>query len=115
LFLGFSPYFLINQTYSCGSIIAIDYLFQFGNVPSGNSQKLSELLITIGSPYEFVKAYYPHFYEKQNSVLEKNITWVNVYSISDALATNFRKDATRGEAQFGFPDFQELKPFNINY
>lgn len=103
------------HTYSCGSIIAIDYLFQFGNIPSGNSQKLSELLITIGSPYEFVKAYYPHFYEKRNSVLEKNITWVNVYSIADALATNFRKDATRGEAQFGFPDFQNLKPFNINY
>lgn len=103
------------HTYSCGSIIAIDYLFQFGNVPSGNSQKLSELLITVGSPYEFVKAYYPHFYEKRNNVLEKQITWINVYSIADALATNFRKDASRGEAQFGFPDFKELKPHNINY
>lgn len=103
------------HTYSCGSIIAIDYLFQFGNVPSGNSQKLSELLVTIGSPYEFVKAYYPHYYEKRNNLLEKQITWINVYSIADALATNFRKDGSRGEAEFSFPDFNELKPYNINY
>lgn len=102
------------HTYSCGSIIAIDYLFQFGNEPSGNSQKLSEVLITIGSPFEFIKAYYPSFYLNRCRIMESKITWINVYSIADAMATNFRRDSKRGEAQFGLPGF-EHKPHNLNY
>jgi hypothetical protein len=102
------------HTYSCGSIIAIDYLFQFGNEPSGNSQKLSEVLITIGSPFEFIKAYYPNFYLNRCKTLENNITWINVYSIADAMATNFRRDSKRGDAQFGLPGFDH-KPYNLNY
>ncbi len=102
------------HSYSCGSIIALDYLFPFGNNPSANSQKLSEVLITIGTPYEFIKAYYPYFYDNRNKSLENNITWINIYSIADALATNFREDSQRGDAQFGLPGF-EHKPININY
>lgn len=102
------------HTYSCGSIIAIDYLFQFGNEPSGNSQKLSEVLITIGSPFEFIKAYYPSYYKDRCKIMEKKIAWINVYSIADAMATNFRRDSKRGEAQFGLPGFVH-KPHNLNY
>ena len=102
------------HAYSFGSLVIIDYLFPFGNVPSKNAQELSEALITIGTPVEFVKAYYTDFYRDRNRTLEKNICWLNVYSIADALATNFRNDAKVGDAMFGISK-DSLKPFNLNY
>lgn len=102
------------HSYSFGTLIAMDLLFPIGNVPSKNSKDLIELLITIGTPYEFINAYYPHFYSKRNSEMNERIKWLNVYSISDALATNFRKDANEGEAELGIKD-SALLPININY
>jgi hypothetical protein len=102
------------HTYSFGSMIAIDYLFPFGNIPSGNARKLSRLLISIGSPYQFIKSYYPDFYKERNMLMEEQVSWINIYSVADALATNFRKDAKAGEAQFGI-EKSKLLPFNINY
>ncbi len=40
--------------------------------------------------------------------------WLNIYSIADALGTNFRKDAKIGDAQFGI-QANSLKPANLNY
>jgi len=102
------------HSYSFGTLIAIDLLFPIGNVPSKNSKDLIELLITIGTPYEFINAYYPSFYSKRNKEMDDNIKWLNVYSISDALATNFRKDGNDGDAELGIKD-STLKPININY
>ncbi|MBC8884069.1 hypothetical protein H9X57_14160 [Flavobacterium piscinae] len=47
-------------------------------------------------------------------MMENKIQWLNVYSLSDALSSNFRKDATRGESEYGFKD-SSIKPENINY
>ncbi len=46
--------------------------------------------------------------------MEQKIKWLNVYSISDALSSNFRNDSTRGEALNGIRD-SLLKPINLNY
>lgn len=102
------------HSYSFGTLIAMDLLFPIGNVPAKNTKGLVELLITIGTPYEFINAYYPYFYSKRNVEMDDKIKWLNVYSISDALATNFRKDALEGEAESGIKN-SALKPININY
>jgi hypothetical protein len=102
------------HSYSFGSIIAIDYLFPFGNMLSSNVLKNTKALITTGSPFDFIKAYYPKFYEKRNHDIEPGLCWLNVYSISDALASNFRRDANTGESQVGVRA-KGLKPININY
>ncbi len=102
------------HTYSFGSIVAIDYIFPFGNVLTRNALKFTDLLITIGSPFEFIKSYYPYFYVNRQNELGNKIRWFNIYSIADPLATNFRKDAKIGESQFGL-DNQSIKPVNINY
>ncbi|WP_291131752.1 hypothetical protein [Flavobacterium sp. UBA7682] len=102
------------HSYSFGTLIAIDLLFPIGNVPARNSKDLVELLITIGTPYEFINAYYPNFYSKRSKEMDDKIKWVNVFSISDALATNFRKDATDGAAESGIKD-SVLRPINVNY
>jgi hypothetical protein len=102
------------HSYSFGTVIAMDLLFPIGNDPSKNSKELVELLLTVGTPYEFINAYYPSFYLTRNLEMQDKIKWLNVYSISDALATNFRKDALVGDSEFGIKS-STLKPININY
>jgi len=102
------------HSYSFGSIIALDYVFPYGNLPSGDARRLCKALITIGTPFEFIKSYYPGFYAERSKALDPQVRWINIYSIADALATNFRHDARTGEAEFGI-DATAAKPVNINY
>lgn len=101
--------------YSYGSIIAIDALFPIAEIPpSDNIRNLTTLLITTGNPFEFINAYYPNFYNRRASTMADKIKWINIYSLSDTFATNFRKDTNRGEAEFGIKNISIL-PENINY
>jgi len=102
------------HSYSFGTILAYDLLFPIGNLPSTNSKERIKLLITIGTPYEFVKAYYPNFYDNRSLIMEDRVQWLNVYSISDAFATNFRKDGVIGPSEFGILH-SKLSPINLNY
>lgn len=102
------------HTYSFGSIIALDYIYPFGNKVSKNAELYCEALITIGTPLEFIKSYYPKFYQNRKTDLDEKIQWINVYSIADALATNFRRDSKIGDPQFGIEKHTK-KPININY
>jgi hypothetical protein len=102
------------HTYSFGSVIALDALFPLGNEPSTNIQNNINLLITVGAPYEFINNYYPNFYSKRINVMSEKIEWINVYSIMDAFASNFRKDNKVGEAKYGIMGRKEV-PINLNY
>lgn len=102
------------HAYSFGSILALDYVYPYGNNPSGNAKQFCEAIITIGTPFEFVNSYYPKFYKNRRMELGDKLHWLNVYSIADALGTNFRKDAKIGDAQFGI-EVNSLKPVNLNY
>ena len=100
--------------YSFGSLVAIDLLYPIGNIPSKNVKDRIELLITTGNPYDFINAYYPKYFIDRNYVKSPKINWINIYSISDALATNFRKKQTVGKAEYSLPDYN-LLPENLNY
>ena len=102
------------HAYSFGSILALDYVYPYGNKPSGNAERFCEAIITIGTPFEFVNSYYPKFYKNRRMELGDKLHWLNVYSIADALGTNFRKDAKIDDAQFGI-EAKSLKPVNLNY
>lgn len=102
------------HAYSFGSILALDYVYPYGGNPTRNAERFCEAVITIGTPFEFVKSYYPKFYKNRYMELGDNLQWLNVYSIADALGTNFRKDAKIGDAQFGI-EAKSLKPVNLNY
>lgn len=118
------------HSYSFGSILALDYIYPFGNKVTANTQKYCEAIITIGTPVELIESYYTDYY-KNRCLDAVNIQWINVYSINDALATNFRKDANIGEAEFGIPSNNQQeteihqsefeicafpkKPQNVNY
>jgi hypothetical protein len=48
-----------------------------------------------------VNAYYKDYFTNRNSKLDAQITWINIYSLADALASNFRNDANAGNAEYG--------------
>ena len=102
------------HTYSFGSVIALGTLFPIDAEPSKNIQSRVNLLVTIGAPYEFINNYYPNFYKNRNDIMTKKIQWINVYSLLDAFASNFRYDNKAGEANFGILNEKEI-PININY
>lgn len=102
------------HAYSFGSILAIDYLYPLSGRPTRNAQLFCEAMITIGSPFEFVKSYYPQFCQNRITTLGDSLHWLNIYSLSDAFATNFRSDAKVGAAEFGIHK-DAAKPDNFNY
>ena len=102
------------HTYSFGSIIALDALFPIGNEPCDNIQKNVNLLITVGAPYEFIDNYYKNFYKERIDKMTSKIQWINVYSLMDAFASNFRYNNNAGEAEYGILNKKEI-PININY
>lgn len=103
------------HTYSFGTLIALDYVFPYGNEISGNTLNRTKGIITIGCPYDFINSYYPSYYIDRCSKIEsKKIKWINVYSIFDALGSNFRNNPDKGEAEYGVGT-NGLYPVNINY
>ncbi len=100
-------------SYSFGSIIALDALFPQEGKPS---RRLSEIhtLVTIGSPVDFINAYWPGYFklrEKSSACLSK---WYNIYSISDILSSNFRYDDKLKDAQYSICR-EGILPVNIPY
>ena len=102
------------HSYSFGSLIALDYLFPYGNKPSEHVQKYVTGLVTIGCPFDFIAVYFPKFFEGRYIPTQSGLKWMNVYSLSDALASNFRKKNDAGEAEYSFQKDGPL-PANINY
>lgn len=105
---------LTLHSYSFGSIISLDFIFPFGIEPSQRILNNVKGLITIGCPFDFVSVYYPNFFDNRKMDLIKKIKWLNVYSIQDALASNFRKTPTVGVAEYSFAGV-DAKPINLNY
>jgi hypothetical protein len=103
------------HTYSFGSIVALDVLFPvFGTAPSLNVRRLTQLLITVGTPVEFIKAYYTGFYQRRNTDMNHQFSWYNVYSVADALGSNFRCDTESGDATESVV-MNGMLPTNLNY
>lgn len=95
------------HTYSFGSIIAMDALFPIRNLVSKNTIERINLLITVGAPFEFVKNFYPNFYDSRNDEMTEKLTWINVYSNMDAFASSFQNKK-------GIINDKEI-PINLNY
>jgi uncharacterized membrane protein len=102
------------HSYSYGSILALDYIYPYGNKVTNNARKYCEAIITIGTPFEFIKSYYQNFYKDRYTEFGDLLCWINVYSVGDALGTNFRNDGKIGTAEFGLTDSSN-KPINVSY
>lgn len=105
---------LYFHSYSFGTLVCLDYIFPYGLKPSVRLQQHLKGLITIGSPIDFIKVYFPKFFSGRNMQLNDQMEWINVYSLADALASNFRTKGDEGAAEYSF-DMNARKPFNVRY
>jgi len=100
------------HSYSFGSVIAIDFLFPYGNILANRTKQMTEAMITIGCPYDFFSTYYNGYFTERVDDL-KGIKWYNVYSIVDALGSNFRDNNDSIESTYSF--INGFMPLNFQY
>ena len=105
---------LYLHSFSFGSLVCLDYVFPYGVEPSCRLQQHLKGLVTIGSPIDFVKVYFPKFFTERRMTMNDKMKWINVYSLADALGSNFRHDDEEGEAAYSF-DKKALVPLNVRY
>lgn len=101
------------HSYSFGSIIALDFMFPAGDEPTSATKQTLKGLITIGCPYDFVKMYFPGYFNGRCEALAPTVKWLNVYSPADALSCNFKRDIEPGESEYSIIDIEKLKPLNL--
>ena len=101
-------------SYSFGSVIAIDTIFPMkGSTSYRVSDKLSTL-VTIGCPYDFINMYWRHYYSDREFESNTLKRWYNIYSQTDILSSNFRKDNKEGSSQYSITE-KGIVPINIPY
>jgi len=84
--------------YSFGSLIALDALFSHES--SGERFRKVHTLVTIGCPFDFIRTYWPDYFQRRRAWENVPERWINVYAPADVLGSDFRDDpgtsATRG-------------------
>lgn len=102
--------------YSFGSIIAIDALFPADRKAS-DRYGLIQTLSTIGCPFDFVRMFWPTYFQRRSGQPDWPRQWLNVYSPQDALASNFRDNDSEEAAEKGLNLVAggERKPENLVY
>ncbi|HWA72484.1 MAG TPA: hypothetical protein VG937_09125 [Polyangiaceae bacterium] len=81
--------------YSFGSIVALDTLFPQESSPSRKMQRI-DTLVTIGCPADFVRTYWPEYFERRTGFIDAPKRWLNVYAELDVLGSNFLDENPRG-------------------
>lgn len=87
--------------YSFGAVVAIDTLFPTTAAPERALASVSKL-VTIGAPYDFVKAVNPTWHKGRHARTGTPGEWLNVYAPIDILGSNFRDDHQDDEPTVGF-------------
>jgi hypothetical protein len=104
--------------YSFGTIVAIDAFFPRGGSPSIRLRDV-DTLVMVGCPFDFVRTYWPRYFNARSAAADVPRNWLNFYTPIDILASNFRADGEIGEPEQGIPTDGDAaatrKPTNVNY
>jgi hypothetical protein len=89
--------------FSFGSIVALDALFPV--VKPADHLRDIHSLVTIGCPFDFVRTYWPEYFEERQAISNVPSTWINVYAGADVLGSNFADSPPRanGESALSAP------------
>ncbi|HYH78774.1 MAG TPA: hypothetical protein VEX86_03235 [Longimicrobium sp.] len=91
------PYRNIHiAAYSFGSVVAIDALFQSETAVSPRFARI-HTLITIGSPFDFIRTFWPNYFTERRARPGTPVRWINVFSEVDVLGSNFLDEPSWGE------------------
>lgn len=81
--------------YSFGSIVALDTIFPQEGAPSRKTERI-DTLVTIGCPADFVRTYWPEYFQRRAGFADTPKRWLNVYAELDVLGSNFLDENPRG-------------------
>jgi hypothetical protein len=84
--------------YSFGTIVSLDTLFPFNGEPSLVIRQKLRTLVTIGSPFDFIRTYWPDYFNGRNCTPDLPAKWLNIYSKADIMGSNFRDDDNPDDA-----------------
>ena len=83
-----------------GCILILDLIYPYGYTPVVRVQKEIKNIVTIGCPYDFIKVYYPHYFENRANYPTLEVKhWYNIYSEIDVFSSNFRYDSKSAPAE----------------
>jgi hypothetical protein len=74
--------------YSFGSMVALDALCPPTGTARGSRLDLVTSIATVGCPADFVRLYYPDFYDDR-APLAETVPWHNLFIANDVLGSNF--------------------------
>jgi hypothetical protein len=85
--------------YSFGSIVAIDSLFPRNSNVERRSLARLRSLVTIGSPFDFIRLYYPDHFDDRENPRVKDLEWLNIFTSGDVFGSDFKGDVDRTEGR----------------
>jgi hypothetical protein len=94
------PYDRIHVVaFSFGSIVALDAIFPVVK-PADHLREIHSL-VTIGCPFDFVRTYWPEYFDGRQAIPQSPATWLNVYAGADVLGSNFADAAPSAKGDGG--------------
>jgi pimeloyl-ACP methyl ester carboxylesterase len=73
--------------YSFGSIIALDALFPYDQAAA--VFRRIDTLVTVGCPFDFVRTYWPTYFQRRSQLPVVPRSWINIYAAADVLGSDF--------------------------
>jgi hypothetical protein len=82
--------------FSFGSIVAIDSLFSI--YPISDRLNRIHTLVSIGSPFDIIRTYFPDYFVNRCAKPEIPARWFNIYESADVLGSNFLDEGKQGQS-----------------
>lgn len=73
--------------FSFGSVVALDSIFPVVR-PAEHLRQISTL-VTIGCPFDFIRTYWPTYFDERQAIPGAPARWLNVFAGADVLGSNF--------------------------
>ncbi|GLC27802.1 hypothetical protein [Roseisolibacter agri] len=73
--------------FSFGSVVALDSIFPVVR-PAHHLGRISTL-VTIGCPFDFIRTYWPRYFDDRQGLPDAPGKWLNVFAGADVLGSNF--------------------------
>ncbi len=78
--------------FSFGTIVTLDAVFPYSTL-SKRTRRINTL-VTIGCPFDFIRTYWPTYFECRVGWPDVPHKWVNIYTPADVLGSDFKDEGS---------------------
>jgi hypothetical protein len=86
-------------SFSFGTVVALDAIFPHSTLTKSTLR--IDSLVTVGCPFDFIRTYWPEYFERREAWPNAPRHWVNVYAPADVLGSDFKDDTPEGSVDRG--------------